>query len=352
MDLTGHRPLSVCAAILVALLVCVGIDAYAASRWHPDILGDGYVCTTVHQPSDYGGDVTCTVVRHNAECDTPDTLRRGVLYIHGYNDYFFQKDMGDRFIDSGYAFYAVDLRRYGRSILPYRRPYEVRNIAEYYADIDSALMLMHQNGVRDIVLMGHSTGGLVAASYLNTRHDTEIRALVLNSPFLEWNMGGFMRHVAIPMVGCLGRHFPNIAISQGDGTAYAESLLKQYHGQWEFNTDWKTIHPRKVTAGWIRAISEAQDALHRHSWITVPILLMSSGHSVYGDKWTPEHQHGDAVLNVEDIRRYGATLGPDVKSYKFEGGLHDLILSDRPVADTVYRTIFDWLARQLPPQPE
>ena len=153
MDLTGHRPLSVCAAILVALLACVGIDAYAASRWHPDILGDGYVCTTVHQPSDYGGDVTCTVVRHNAECDTPDTLRRGVLYIHGYNDYFFQKDMGDRFIDSGYAFYAVDLRRYGRSILPYRRPYEVRNIAEYYADIDSALMLMHQNGVRDIVLM-------------------------------------------------------------------------------------------------------------------------------------------------------------------------------------------------------
>ena len=79
MDLIGHRPLSVCAAILVALLICVGIDAHATSRWHPDILGDGYACTTVYQPADYGGDVTCTVVRHDAASNTADTLRRGTF---------------------------------------------------------------------------------------------------------------------------------------------------------------------------------------------------------------------------------------------------------------------------------
>lgn len=344
-----HIPL--CAVIFAALTVCAGVYARAVSRWQPDILGEGYACTTVHQPQDYGGEVVCTVVRHESHnlCQDADaTCPYGILYVHGYNDYFFQKEMGDRFADAGYAFYAVDLRRYGRSILPGRRPYEIRDISEYYADIDSALTLMRDAGIRDIVLMGHSTGGLVAASYLNARHGTGICALLLNSPFLEWNMGGFMRHIAIPMVSCLGRHFPNIAISQGDGTAYAESLLRQYHGRWEFNTEWKTVHPRKVTAGWIRAISEAQSSLHRHSWITAPILLMSSGHSVYGDKWTPAHQHGDAVLNVEDIRRYGAALGPDVTSYKFEGGLHDLVLSDQTVADAVYRTIFDWLATRLP----
>ena len=32
----------------------------------------------------------------------------------GFNDYFFQAEMGRQFADSGYNFYAVDLRRYGR----------------------------------------------------------------------------------------------------------------------------------------------------------------------------------------------------------------------------------------------
>lgn len=337
----------------LCILVCtMWFGVFASERWQSDILGDGYECRTVRHADDYGGAVVSTIVRKcvadSAKAgQTARASRRGVLYIHGYNDYFFQREMGDRFVARGYDFYAVDLRRYGRSMLAERRPYEVRDVAEYYADIDSALTAMKREGIGEVVMIGHSTGGLIASSYLNARRDTSVRALVLNSPFLEWNMGGFMRHVAIPVVGCLGRHFPNIAISQGDGTAYGESLLRQYHGRWEYNTEWKTVHPRKVTAGWIRAISEAQSALHRHSWITAPILLMSSGHSVYGEPWTPEHQHGDAVLNVEDIRRYGTALGPDVTSYKFEGGLHDLILSDEKVAEAVYRTIFGWLSAHL-----
>lgn len=313
------------------------------ANWSPDRYLDGYEETTVVQPDDYSGKVVCTVVRRLDGCHNS----LGVLYIHGYNDYFFQKEEGDTFVDSCYNFFAVDLRKYGRSLQEGQTPYECRNIDEYYPDIDAAVRLMREQGVDTVVLMGHSTGGLVAASYMNADPPSEIRALILNSPFLDWNMSGFLRKVAIPVVSWIGSWWPRLAISQGDGTAYAESLLKQYHGEWEFDTNLKTVHPRKVTAGWIRAITQAQKALRKHSDIRVPILLLHSDKSVYGDKWDEEHQHGDAVLNVEHISKIGLTLGPDVTEDVIPGGLHDLALSSPEVRRIFYDDIFEWLDKVL-----
>lgn len=322
----------------------LGLLSAVARSWTSDRYLAGYEETTVTMPEDYDGDVVCTVVRKESDCDDK---RIGVLYIHGFNDYFFQSEMGDRFVDSCYSFYAVDLRKYGRSLRDGQRPYQARNINEYYADIDSTLTIMHNDGIKRVVLMGHSTGGLIVASYLNVKPDTAIRAVILNSPFLEWNMGGFMKKVAIPTVSFLGRLFPNLSISQGDGTAYAESLLEDYHGEWSYDTDLKTIHPRNVTAGWIRAISRAQKALRKHSAIACPVLLLHSNRSVDGAKWTPEHNTGDAVLNVEDIARIGKELGPDVSEVTIDGGLHDLVLSTPAVRTVVYDVIFAWLRENM-----
>ena len=310
-----------------------------ARDWQNDRYLPGYQETTVVQPDDYSGEVCCTVIRKL----TAHPSDVAILYVHGYNDYFFQAEEGDKFVDEGYSFYAVDLRKYGRSLREGQKPYECRNINEYYPDIDSALTIMHNEGVKKVVLMGHSTGGLVVASYMNHRPSDIVKAVILNSPFLDWNMTGFVRKVGIPVVTWIGGWWPKLAISQGDGTAYAESLLKDYHGEWQYDTNLKTVHPRKVTAGWIRAITKAQDALHKHSDITVPILLLHSDKSVYGDNWTEEHQHGDAVLNVEHIAEYGRLLGPNVTEDTVNGGLHDLALSSPAVRNQFYRDIFSWL---------
>ena len=48
--------------------------------------------------------------------------RRAVLYLHGWNDYFFQTHLADYLSDIGYDFYALDLRRYGRSMRPGQLP--------------------------------------------------------------------------------------------------------------------------------------------------------------------------------------------------------------------------------------
>ena len=61
--------------------------------------------------------------------------RGAVLYVHGFADYFFQRHMAERFAAEGYAFYALDLRKHGRSLRPHQHPNFCKSVTEYYADI-------------------------------------------------------------------------------------------------------------------------------------------------------------------------------------------------------------------------
>ena len=320
------------------LLLTSCLTAYA-DFWEPDSLGEGFERHYAVGPDDYAGKVRCAVVRYNGG---DKKSRRGVLYIHGFNDYFFQKEMAERFSEHGYRFYAVDLRRYGRSLIPGQKPFFVRKISEYYADVDSALNLMAADGIDSIALMGHSTGGLVASCYMEHDPRRSIRALILNSPFLQWNLPLPLK-MLIPAVAGLGWFFPDLTIPQG-GTVYSESLDAACHGEWYFNRAWKLHESSDVDAGWIRAIERAQLSLRRHPYaINVPVLLMFSAKSYKGDKWSPEAQRADAVLDVSDIKRIGMRLGCHVTPLEVEGGMHDLVLSAPDVRYPLYTKIFEWL---------
>lgn len=326
--------------VFFVVICCVAVACYAAARdWTRDILGDGFEMSYVEQTDDYSGKVRSTIIRYKPCADS----RHGVLYVHGYNDYFFQSQMAEQFFNRDVNFYAVDLRKYGRSLLPGQKKFEARDMHEYFSDIDSALVEMNRNGINQIVLMGHSTGGLITSLYVNETKPEYVIGLILNSPFLEWNFNGFMRKVAIPMFGSLGKLFPTLSISQGNGTGYGESLLKNHHGEWDYNTDWKLFHSQKVEASWVRAVSKAQNELKKHASIDIPILLLRSSGSVTGDKWTPEYQHNDAVLNVEDISKIGLKLGNNVTECVINGGLHDLSLSNKEARTQFYEDIFHWL---------
>lgn len=311
-----------------------------AADWQQDVLGDGYVAKTISMSDDYRGKVVSTVVKKQ---DNPAT-GKAVLYVHGYNDYFFQRELGDSVVAHGYGFYAVDLRKYGRSLLDGQNRFEVKNMKEYFADIDSALSVMAREGYDKVVLMGHSTGGLTTSYYMTVhRADrSQVKALVLNSPFLDWNLSKFQEKFLVPFVSVLP--FKKMKISQGMSRAYAESLLSKYHGEWDYNTDWKLEVSPSVTIGWISAIHKAQRFLKKKAGVEVPVLLMHSDKSVYGDTWTAEHNACDGVLDVKDISKYGKRLGADVTEVGVADGLHDLILSRKDVRESVYRTIFEWLS--------
>lgn len=312
------------------------------TSWHPDIL-PGYEARYVNQGDAFDGPCRSTIVR--LRCKTPS--RKGFLYIHGYNDYFFQKEMGERYVDSGFHFYAVDLRRYGRSREPWQFPFNIRDQKEYFNDIDSAIVQMRRDGITDITLGGHSTGGLTVILYgVDRGARCPVQRIVTNSPFLEWNFNGFMRKVAFPTVSAIGEIFPNMKAGEEKCDGYGYSLLKEYFGEWTYNTEWKMIYSPPKTFSWVHAIEKAQSEVMKHrDNITVPLLVMHSSRKITGCNYTPEFQTGDCVLDPAMIQERASKIGRRTEVCTIDSGLHDLILSRKPVRDAAYDSIFSFIRR-------
>lgn len=146
----------------------------------PDILS-GFDCETIALPDDYEGKVVAILV--SRRCAAPST--QAVLYVHGYCDYFFQTELAAFYNAQGFNFYAVDLRKYGRSWLAGQRFNFCLDMAGYCADLDAAVARIRgRDGNTQLLLNGHSTGGLLAALYAHDRKDSNtVNGLFLNSPF-------------------------------------------------------------------------------------------------------------------------------------------------------------------------
>lgn len=323
--------------ILIATLI-IAASAYAT---HPDkLLGENFECRTFHMEDDYSGAVRSTLIKRVPILYSD----RAVLYIHGYNDYFFQDQLAQRLYDSSYNFYAIDLRKYGRSYDPSQTLFEVRDLKEYFADIDSALVAIRTEGAKEVILMGHSTGGLIASYYCGTQQTTPpVEGLILNSPFLDMNLTPLYENVIVPAASLIGALLPDLELSQDNSTAYYESLHTDERGEWSYDTTLKLKSSPPTTAGWIRAIHEAHKSVQGGYDLQIPILLLYSDKSVVASAWCEEYQVSDSVLDVEDIKKYGSNLGQNVTHSQIEDGLHDIILSNYEAREEAYRSIFEWL---------
>ncbi len=306
----------------------------------PDILGDPYTCRRIVLPPDYEGEVEASLVSLRAAAPT----RRAVLYLHGWTDYFFQKHLAEFFTSEGFDFYALDLRKYGRSLLPHQKPNFCLDIAEYYAEIDAALKIIREEDGHDTVLLnGHSTGGLIAALYADrVRGKGLLQGVFLNSPFLEFNEPWLKLKLVGPIARFLGRVAPSAVIASGLGPVYGSTIHADHQGEWHYDLAWKPLNTFKVYAGWFRAIARGHKRAQRGLAIDVPVLLAASARS-YRGKLSEAAHRADAVLNVAHMIRFGPGLGRDVTVVQIEGGLHDLALSAPAVRQTLFDQVSWWL---------
>ena len=311
------------------------------SEYQLDLLGAPYQRLEFSHPNDYEGPVISTIIRRKAK----KTTNKAILYVHGFCDYFFQTEMAEQFNTHGFDFYALDLRKYGRSHLSHQKLYNVRELCEYSADLDAAIELIETEQHDMIILCGHSTGGLITTLYAaqHPKHKS-LKALWLNSPFYDFNMRDIEKKIALPRLSQLAKKFPDLLFPSRLNKFYVPSLHQFYHGEWLFNLEWKKPKMPLVRLSFIRAIHLAQQTLHQGITLDIPTLIMHSHQTRYPLRFNKAAQSSDVILNIEDMQKWGHTIQGDVEFYKVHDALHDVVLSKHPVRKDVYQKLFDWLS--------
>ena len=334
-----------------------------------DVLGPGYEAIELPMGRDAEGEVVATLVRRRGTGPS----RRAVLYLHGFVDYFFQRHLADFYVDLGFDFYALDLRKYGRSLRPHQTPNYVESLSDYFPEIDEAVRIVRDvDGHDTLLLNGHSTGGLIAALWAGgalrdegrtpkdrgpagqgaraagAKGRAPVDGLFLNSPFLDIAEPLVMRKAGAGLARALRPRFPKAKLPAGVSDRYPRSIHRDHEGEWDFDLEWKPILGFPVRAAWLAAVRRGQLRLHKGLDVDVPVLVMASTRSIRPTRKVLDVTGADAVLDVEHMARWAPRIGRHVTLVRIDGGLHDLVLSDEPARTQVFEELTRWTNGYLP----
>ncbi|QCB50856.1 alpha/beta hydrolase [Rhodococcus sp. PAMC28707] len=321
------------------------------TTWVPDVLGDGYEQTTIPLGADPDGEgqVEATLVRYQP-ADTP-SFDRAVIYVHGFTDYFFQQHLAEHFAAKGYAFYALDLRKCGRSLRAGQTPHFVTDLAFYDDELNEALSLVRREpSGKSVLLLAHSTGGLILPLWLDRLNRQDggttglgIDGVILNSPWFDLQGPAAVRSVGTTAIGLIGKVKAKTALPGMGLDTYGLSLAASEHGEWDYNLDWKPLSGFPITFGWIRAIRHGHAKLHRGLDIGIPSLILRSKVTHFSRKYSSEIDAADAVLDVRQIARWAGCLGDRTTIVPIEGARHDVFLSQDVPRARAFDEVDEWL---------
>lgn len=331
--------------------------AAPAERWRPDVLGEHFEQLTLPLGHDDEGELVATLVRHRPSWRPRFT--RGVasgadvLYVHGWSDYFFNPELAEFWSNAGARFFALDLRKYGRSLRPGQTPGFITDLTDYDADLEAALDAMGHGradaatSVRPLILLGHSTGGLTLSLWA-ARNPGRAAALVLNSPWLEFQASRVGREALAPVIGWGAKVNPLGALPNVDLGFYTRSVAKGADGEWEYDHAWRPDRGFATHTAWLTAVLAGHATVAAGIDVGAPVLTLLSARSTILPRWDPGMLSSDIVLVVEEIAQRALRLAPTVGISRIDGALHDVFLSREPARAAAYAAITRWLRGYAP----
>ncbi len=321
----------------------------AQAEWADDVL-PGYQQTSLAlgPDPDGEGELFATLVRRSGDSSP---AAHTVLAVHGFTDYFFNTELADRFTFHGFRFYALDQHKCGRSWRDGQTPHFTTDLGRYDRELEraTAIIAAENPGTR-VLVYGHSAGGLIVALWLDRvrrRRATaalSLAGLVLNSPWLDLHGPAILRtRLTSTAIGALSR-VRKTSVVRGTGKgSYGLTLHREYHGEFEYNLQWKPLGGFPVTFGWIHAIRRGQATLHRGLDVGVPNLILRSDRSVPETTDPDAMQRGDAVLDVTQIARWAGCIGNRSTVVPIRDAKHDVFLSLAEPRAVAYRELGSWL---------
>ncbi|WP_454789578.1 alpha/beta hydrolase [Mycolicibacterium lutetiense] len=322
--------------------------------WEPDVLPGFWQQTIDAGPDPDGeGDLVATLVRRGPGATANGAARPGhaVLALHGYTDYFFHTELADRFVERGFAFYALDLPKCGRSRHDGQTAHFTTDLARYDNELQRALeVIAADTGDATVCLYGHSAGGLILTLFADRLHRSRrlaplhVGGLILNSPFFDLHGPAILRTAPTSAaLIALARLRKLSVIRKPTEGGYGTTLHRDYGGEFDYNLDWKPLGGFPVTLGWINAIRRGQARLHRGLDVGVPNLILRSDRSVTETSDPASMQRGDAVLDVTQIARWSGCVGNHTTIAPVTDAKHDVFLSVADARAAAYRELDRWL---------
>lgn len=359
-------------------------------QWVPDILGDGFSYTSLPLGADNEGELTATLIRYKPESpamalesnghaqakvgwlgklaekiatfDSRQTLvtqqatvqtpqvRGFVLAIHGWSDYFYNSELAEYWTSRGYSFYAIDLRRYGRSLRAHHsEPGFTTDLNEYDADISAAL-----ETIRDLepaglpgLCVAHSTGGLIASLWVN-RNPQAFSALILNSPWLEMQGSYLVRYATQGLVEPIAKRRPRASLQLLEFDHYWSSLSRLAHGSWDLHPIWRPPISFPPTAGWMSAILAGHKEVAKGLEIKIPILVITSRSTHLSTSFDESMLHNDSVIEVQVVRERSLRLGSEITNAIIDDSMHDVFTSLPIPRAQAYESVDRWASGYLP----
>ena len=325
--------------------------------WKPDSVLEGYQQATVHLGEDAEGEIVATFVRKDpSKLTLQERWRRwhfsvrghrlAIMYVHGWNDYFYRRHASEYWESLGIPFYAVDLRKFGRSYRPYQTPGYIEDLHEYRLEFNALRDQIIKEQGKDvrILMIAHSQGGLSASLWVNAEHPHHVEALALNSPWLELQGNRMFRLLSTPVVQMYRLRGGKTVMPMRDPGFYARCIKRSTGGEWDY-----LDHPLNpgveflTRAGWMQAIYNGQDEIAKNLDIQIPVLVCTSDKSMMlQSTWDEGMREADSVLDITAIRQAALHLGDVVALATIRGGLHDLSMSKPDARRKYFRIVTMW----------
>lgn len=336
-----------------------GIPDSTTPAFNPDNLGAGYTQHVIELGEDPDGEgpVRAILVRYQPpSSESGFGERPAALWIHGMSDYFFQTHVAERYHAHGYAFYAIDLRKCGRAHLAGQTWHGCSNLNHYFEDLNRALEVLQQAGHKTVTINAHSTGGLIAALWLDWLRrigghcpqapNITVTSAVMNSPWLALHVSPAKAPIYTLATTVMAKLRPTNLIPAQSAGGYGKSISNHYEGRWEYDRNFKPIFGHDKNWQWLNAIIAGQRKISRGVDTGVPTLVLHSDDYRLGSDYVPQLRHVDAVLNTEQIADQARNLGDYARDCAIPGALHDVYLSAPDALERAFEETFAFLRAQ------
>jgi len=239
-----------------------------------------------------------------------------IIWLPGRNDYFYHYHISEM------------LDKYDIYILIYRNCHEMKvDISDYFFDIKDVIdeinvLYAHFkiNSYENVVLYGHSTGGLIATIYQNETVN-KISKVVLNSPFYKYKLGFFdyywfnyFMYYIIPII-------PEFDLNKN---TFKDNLYVNMLSE-KFNID--TLYKKKynvpVVSSWFRNITKYHSHIKNNKVkLKYPTLMLYSDHSTNSKGSYKGDEVLDIKLNLDQVEHLG-----ECNLFLIKDACHDVLSS-------------------------